>query len=90
MSSSSSVPGGPKSALRRRANQERQAASAAEGPASTRSAGAGGSSNTLLKLYTDEAPGLSVDPVVVMVMAVGFIFSVVALHVIAKLSAKFV
>jgi protein transport protein SEC61 subunit beta len=42
----------------------------------------------MLKLYTEEASGFRVDPVVVMVMALGFIFSVVALHVIAKLSAK--
>lgn len=74
---------------RRRANQERQAANASERPTSTRAAGAGGSSNTILKLYTDEASGLRVDPVVVMVMALGFIFSVVTLHVIAKLSSKF-
>uniref|UniRef100_A0A060SYU0 Protein transport protein Sec61 subunit beta n=1 Tax=Blastobotrys adeninivorans TaxID=409370 RepID=A0A060SYU0_BLAAD len=87
--SSSPVPGGPKSAIRRRNNQERQQAQANERPASTRSAGAGGSSSTMLKLYTDEASGLRVDPVVVMVMALGFIFSVVALHVISKLSAKF-
>lgn len=75
--------------MRRRANQERQAASANEKPPSTRSAGAGGSSNTLLKLYTDEASGLNVDPVVVMVMALGFIFSVVALHVFGKFFTKF-
>ena len=31
-------------------------------------------------LYTDESPGLKVDPVVVLVLSLGFIFSVVALH----------
>lgn len=31
-------------------------------------------------LYTDESPGLKVDPVVVLVLSVGFIISVVALH----------
>lgn len=31
-------------------------------------------------LYTDESPGLKVDPVVVFVLSTGFIFSVVALH----------
>ena len=31
-------------------------------------------------LYTDESPGLKVDPVVVFVLSLGFIFSVVALH----------
>lgn len=34
----------------------------------------------LLGLYTDESPGLKVDPVVVLVLSLGFIFSVVALH----------
>ena len=33
-----------------------------------------------LGLYTDESPGLKVDPVVVLVLSVGFIISVVALH----------
>jgi hypothetical protein len=31
-------------------------------------------------LYTDESPGLKVDPVIVLVLSLGFIFSVVALH----------
>lgn len=34
----------------------------------------------LLGLYTDESPGLKVDPVVVLVLSLVFIFSVVALH----------
>lgn len=34
----------------------------------------------MLKLYTDESPGLKVDPVVVLVLSVVFIISVVALH----------
>lgn len=34
----------------------------------------------MLKLYTDESPGLKVDPVVVLVLSLAFIFSVVALH----------
>ena len=32
------------------------------------------------ELYTDESPGLKVDPVVVLVLSVVFIISVVALH----------
>jgi hypothetical protein len=32
------------------------------------------------ELYTDESPGLKVDPVVVLVLSLVFIFSVVALH----------
>lgn len=34
----------------------------------------------ILGLYTDESPGLKVDPFVVLVLSVGFIISVVALH----------
>jgi hypothetical protein len=34
----------------------------------------------LTGLYTDESPGLKVDPVIVLVLSLGFIFSVVALH----------
>jgi len=34
----------------------------------------------MIELYTDESPGLKVDPVVVMTLSVVFIFSVVALH----------
>jgi hypothetical protein len=35
---------------------------------------------SLSELYTDESPGLKVDPVIVLVLSLGFIFSVVALH----------
>lgn len=34
----------------------------------------------IVGLYTDESPGLKVDPVVVLVLSLVFIFSVVALH----------
>lgn len=34
----------------------------------------------MLRLYTDESPGLKVDPMVVLFLSLGFIFSVVALH----------
>jgi len=82
-------PGGPKTAIRRRNAADRAAQVANQRPSSTRAAGAGGSSSTMLKLYTDESPGLKVDPVIVLVLSIGFIFSVVALHVIAKLTRKF-
>ncbi|RPB26107.1 Pre protein translocase Sec Sec61-beta subunit, partial [Terfezia boudieri ATCC MYA-4762] len=85
-------PGGPKTAIRRRnaADRAAQVANARPArPASTRAAGAGGSSSTMLKLYTDESPGFKIDPVVVLVLSLGFIFSVVALHIIAKISRKF-
>lgn len=34
----------------------------------------------MLRLYTDESPGLKVDPMVILFLSLGFIFSVVALH----------
>jgi hypothetical protein len=40
----------------------------------------------ITELYTDESPGLKVDPVVVLVLSVGFIISVVALHSMSKSS----
>ncbi|RPA83596.1 hypothetical protein BJ508DRAFT_360286 [Ascobolus immersus RN42] len=86
---SPSVPGGPKTVLRRRKAADRATAAANQRPSSTRAAGAGGSSSTMLKLYTDESPGLKVDPVIVIALSIGFIFSVVALHVIAKLTKRF-
>ncbi|KAK9464822.1 Sec61beta family-domain-containing protein [Lipomyces arxii] len=83
-------PGGLRSAVRRRATQQHQQQVANQRPSSTRAAGAGGSSSTMLKLYTDEAAGLIVDPMVVMVLSIGFILSVVALHVIAKITNKII
>lgn len=73
-------PGGPRAALRRRAAADHKESLKNARPSSTRAAGAGGSSGTMLKLYTDESPGLRVDPVVVLVLSLGFIFSVVGLH----------
>jgi protein transport protein SEC61 subunit beta len=66
--------------MRRRAAADHKESLRNVRPSSTRSAGAGGSSGTMLKLYTDESPGLRVDPVVVLVLSLGFIFSVVGLH----------
>ncbi|ODV97384.1 hypothetical protein PACTADRAFT_49106 [Pachysolen tannophilus NRRL Y-2460] len=86
----SQVPGGQKTLQKRHARAEKKQQLSAQTPTSTRSAGAGGSSSTLLKLFTDEAQGLKVDPLVVLVLAVGFIFSVVILHIIAKLTGKFI
>lgn len=69
------------------ADRKEKAATAT--PLSTRAAGAGGSSSSMMKLFTDEAQGLRVDPLVVLFLAVGFIFSVIILHVFAKLTGKF-
>ncbi|OTB01297.1 hypothetical protein M426DRAFT_25747 [Hypoxylon sp. CI-4A] len=82
-------PGGARTAIRRRAAADQKEKVANARPSSTRAAGAGGSSSTMLRLYTDESPGLKVDPVVVLVLSLVFIFSVVALHVIAKITRRF-
>lgn len=85
---SSPAPGGQRTDVKRRANAKSKAQAQSQTPTSTRSAGFGGSSSSLLKLYTDEAQGLRIDPLAVLVLAVVFIFSVIALHVIAKLTGK--
>ncbi|PHH83710.1 hypothetical protein CDD82_4672 [Ophiocordyceps australis] len=87
--SSPAPPGGARTAIRRRAAADQKEKIANARPTSTRAAGAGGSSSTMLRLYTDESPGLKVDPVIVLVLSLVFIFSVVALHIIAKISRRF-
>ncbi|KND91368.1 hypothetical protein TOPH_04136, partial [Tolypocladium ophioglossoides CBS 100239] len=87
--SSPTPPGGARTAIRRRAAADQKEKIANARPTSTRAAGAGGSSSTMLRLYTDESPGLKVDPVIVLVLSLVFIFSVVALHIIAKITRRF-
>ncbi|KAJ4498824.1 Sec61beta family-domain-containing protein [Lentinula lateritia] len=58
-------------------------------PNSSRAAGAGGSSNTMLKLYTDDSPGLRVDPFIVLVLSLVFIGSIFFLHISAKVIRMF-
>ncbi|CAO1615261.1 unnamed protein product [Sympodiomycopsis kandeliae] len=73
--------------VRRRAQTSKDAST--NRPNSTRAAGAGGSSNTMLRIYTDDSKGLTVDPVVVLVLAISFVLSVVVLHIIGKLARWF-
>ncbi|KAJ2609900.1 hypothetical protein H4S08_003857 [Coemansia sp. RSA 1365] len=46
-----------------------------------------GSTQTMMRLYTDDAPGLKVDPVVVLVLSLVFIASVFLLHIYGKLTS---
>ncbi|KAL9709595.1 Arf guanine nucleotide exchange factor sbh1 [Leucoagaricus gongylophorus] len=69
--------------------RRRAAAPLASRPNSTRAAGAGGSSNTMLKLYTDDSPGLRVDPFIVLVLSLSFIGSIFFLHISAKIVRAF-
>ena len=81
-------PGGQRTLQKRRQAQSNKDKQLNKTPTSARSAGVDGSSNSILKIYTDEANGLRVDPLVVLFLAVGFIFSVVALHVLTKVTGK--
>jgi protein transport protein SEC61 subunit beta len=40
----------------------------------------------MLKIFNEEAQGFKIDPLVVLVFAIAFIFSVVLLHVLAKIT----
>lgn len=86
---SSSAPGGLKNAIKRKNVADKKAQASKDLPLSTRAANAGGSSANMMKIFTDEASGLRVDPLVVLFLAVGFIFSVIILHVFAKITGKF-
>ncbi|KAF8502398.1 Sec61beta family-domain-containing protein [Gautieria morchelliformis] len=74
----------PGSQVRRRAT-----ANAPGRPNSSRAAGAGGSSNTMLRLYTDDSPGLRIDPFIVLVLSLSFIASIFFLHIAAKIIRSF-
>ncbi|TFL00299.1 Pre protein translocase Sec Sec61-beta subunit [Pterulicium gracile] len=75
----------PGAQIRRRATNP----SAVAKPNSSRAAGAGGSSSTMLKLYTDDSPGLRVDPFIVLVLSLSFIASIFFLHISAKIIRSF-
>ncbi|KAI8872771.1 Pre protein translocase Sec Sec61-beta subunit [Ramicandelaber brevisporus] len=44
------------------------------------------STSTMMRLYSDDSPGLMVDPVVVLVMSLVFIGSVFVLHIWGRLT----
>jgi len=43
----------------------------------------------MLRLYTDDSPGLRIDPFVVMVLSISFIGSIFFLHLSSKLIKLF-
>ncbi|KAI1320705.1 Protein transport protein Sec61 subunit beta [Mortierella claussenii] len=64
-------------AIRRRTTNSKSAqTSRAPGP----------STSGMMRIYTDDSPGLRVDPVVVLVLSLAFIASVFALHIYGKLT----
>ena len=81
---SSVPPGGQRILQKRRQAQSVKEKQAKQTPTSARQAGHGGSSSSVLKLYTDEANGFRVDSLVVLFLSAGFIFSVIGLHLLSK------
>ncbi|KOH00038.1 Arf family guanine nucleotide exchange factor SBH1 [Saccharomyces eubayanus] len=79
---SSPTPPGGQRTLQKRSQGSSQKVAASAQTKNTKS------NNSILKIFSDEATGLRVDPLVVLFLAVGFIFSVVALHVISKVAGK--
>ncbi|CAD6622143.1 BJ4_G0004280.mRNA.1.CDS.1 [Saccharomyces cerevisiae] len=79
--SSPTPPGGQRTLQKRKQGSSQKVAASAPKKSTN-------SNNSILKIYSDEATGLRVDPLVVLFLAVGFIFSVVALHVISKVAGK--
>ncbi|CAO3703563.1 unnamed protein product [Rhizopus stolonifer] len=47
----------------------------------------GGSTSNMMSIYSDNAPGLRVDPVVVLVLSLTFIASVFGLHIVGRVLA---
>ncbi|ORE04629.1 Pre protein translocase Sec Sec61-beta subunit [Rhizopus microsporus var. microsporus] len=47
----------------------------------------GGSTSSMMSIYSDDAPGLRVDPVVVLVLSLTFIASVFGLHIVGRFLA---
>ncbi|KAG0045005.1 Arf guanine nucleotide exchange factor sbh1 [Gryganskiella cystojenkinii] len=66
----------PRGAAVRRSHASKDKTSRAPGP----------STSGMMRIYTDDSPGLRVDPVVVLVLSLAFIASVFALHIYGKLT----
>ncbi|CCH58553.1 hypothetical protein TBLA_0A07640 [Henningerozyma blattae CBS 6284] len=87
MSSTNNVPGGQRTLQKRR---QAQAVKQRKDEKSVQKASqiSDEKKGSILKIYNDEANGLRVDPLVILFLAVGFIFSVIALHVISKMTSS--
>ncbi|KXN71377.1 Pre protein translocase Sec Sec61-beta subunit, partial [Conidiobolus coronatus NRRL 28638] len=70
---------GPRRNIRKRATAKDNSGNQAQGP----------STQSMLRLYSDDSPGLKVDPVVVLVLSLVLIASVFALHIYGKLTKAF-
>ncbi|KAJ3189239.1 Protein transport protein Sec61 subunit beta [Gaertneriomyces sp. JEL0708] len=75
---SPSAPPRTASGLRRR-----QAGSVSRNSGASRPSGASGPGG-MMRIYTDDSPGIKVDPVVVLIGSLVFIASVFVLHIVGK------
>uniref|UniRef100_A0A7N0T9W3 Protein transport protein Sec61 subunit beta n=1 Tax=Kalanchoe fedtschenkoi TaxID=63787 RepID=A0A7N0T9W3_KALFE len=75
----------PRGSAAATAGMRRRRTTAASSSAPSNFSAGSGTSNNMLRFYTDDAPGLKITPTVVLVMSVCFIGFVTALHVFGKL-----
>ncbi|CAO3588260.1 unnamed protein product [Absidia cylindrospora] len=68
----------PKGTFRKRVTSRSNQNNASRGPMP------GGSTSSMMRIYSDDSPGLRVDPVVVLVLSLTFIASVFGLHIVGK------
>lgn len=80
MSSAAAAPAAPRTAASLRKRNTRSSTPAAP----LASAPQGSIPQGMFKIYTDDSPGIKVDPVIVLVGTLFFIASVFFLHIIAK------
>ncbi|KAJ2059954.1 hypothetical protein GGH94_004578 [Coemansia aciculifera] len=78
---------GPRNLRARRGGSTASGRGGAGGSGGQQVSRATGSTSTMMRLYTDDAPGLKVDPVVVLVLSLVFIASVFLLHIYGKLTS---
>ncbi|CCC67984.1 hypothetical protein NCAS_0A14260 [Naumovozyma castellii] len=84
--STATPPGGQRTLQKRRQAQSAKDRQAKQTPTSTRSAGFGGSSSSILKICTDEANGIRFDPLIAMFLTFGFITCIMAIHFMNKVT----
>ncbi|KAI8817801.1 transporter Sec61 subunit beta [Fimicolochytrium jonesii] len=80
MSDSAASPVVPRTAAGLRRRQTGSSTAARSSTSSRPAAGPGG----MLRIYTDDSPGIKVDPVTVLVGSLTFIASVFILHIVGK------
>eukprot|EP00727_Mastigamoeba_balamuthi_P007926 m51a1_g3754 putative C-tail anchored protein, putative Sec61beta subunit (82) ;mRNA; r:78270-78763 len=73
----------PKGVVRHRA--PRASSGSSSGIAGSLKSGTSGLARSFMKLYDEESPGLKIGPTTVLVVSLGFICTVVLMHIVGKL-----